>query len=657
MRLEVDNTTAVVPPPSRDNASNLDASKEALNMGIRSAQAGDKVNARIALLRATELDEKNESAWLWLASISEYPEELIAFLDNVLAINPENERAVQWMSATRALLSKTFVQRGTDAAEADQPMYAEDCFRKALEYDENCAAGWMWLASLSHEKMQQVAYLERVLKIEPENQAANNALASILANEEKAEFAEIKKAAFEGDALGSLAALERFCQRYPSNVDAWMLRSHLVLKPAEKIDALRHVLEINPKHKAAKHSFDSLNSMFADAEQSVAPVQEDVPLNGETAANEEFSEPIAAPVEELIFEPIKGDDELMQTIAISDEELKEMGVPEFAQANEPAEDWNRETEAFDVSSITVEDDIKDFDISEAIPMPSALPMNDEDPVPERTGFETTVQKTKGELNEISCAFCAYQNDVTAMSCASCLAVLSLSDLDQLLANSHADKYVIRKAVEKMEKDRSARPFDETEYTMLGIGHLNLKNFKYGLESLQTASKLNSANDVLRQQVQYLEARIEEIRLKDEAHAALVKSKTILVVDDSATVRKLIAGKLEKSGHEVFCCNSGAEALDQLKELTPDLVLLDIAMPDEDGYQVCRQIRGWVATANTPVVMISGKDGAYDMTRGESAGATGYITKPFGPETLMKAVEYYLAGGKDIEILVESTLAN
>ena len=81
------------------------------------------------------------------------------------------------------------------------------------------------------------------------------------------------------------------------------------------------------------------------------------------------------------------------------------------------------------------------------------------------------------------------------------------------------------------------------------------------------------------------------------------------------------------------------------------------MPNEDGYQVCRQIRGWVATANTPVVMISGKDGAYDMTRGETAGATGYITKPFGPETLMKAVEYYLAGGKDLEVLAESTLAN
>jgi twitching motility two-component system response regulator PilG len=73
------------------------------------------------------------------------------------------------------------------------------------------------------------------------------------------------------------------------------------------------------------------------------------------------------------------------------------------------------------------------------------------------------------------------------------------------------------------------------------------------------------------------------------------------------------------------------------------------MPDMDGYQVCRQIRGWVATANTPVVMISGKDGTFDKSKGEAAGSTGFITKPFGPETLMKAVEFFLAGGKDLEI--------
>lgn len=122
---------------------------------------------------------------------------------------------------------------------------------------------------------------------------------------------------------------------------------------------------------------------------------------------------------------------------------------------------------------------------------------------------------------------------------------------------------------------------------------------------------------------------------------MVKGKTILVVDDSPTVRKLIAGKLEKSGHEVVCCGDGIEAMSHLSTLRPDLILLDITMPRMDGYQVCKLIRGDADTKDTPVVMISGKDGFFDKVRGRMAGCSGYITKPFGPETLMKAVESYL----------------
>jgi twitching motility two-component system response regulator PilG len=66
----------------------------------------------------------------------------------------------------------------------------------------------------------------------------------------------------------------------------------------------------------------------------------------------------------------------------------------------------------------------------------------------------------------------------------------------------------------------------------------------------------------------------------------------------------------------------------------------------DGYQVCKAIRSNPATQDVPVIMISGKDGFFDKVRGRMAGTTGYITKPFGPETLMKAVESYLVGSSE-----------
>ena len=94
-------------------------------------------------------------------------------------------------------------------------------------------------------------------------------------------------------------------------------------------------------------------------------------------------------------------------------------------------------------------------------------------------------------------------------------------------------------------------------------------------------------------------------------------------------------------HALRGAEDGEQAVEILKSLTPHLVLLDISMPKLDGYQVCKMIRSNEKTKDVPVVMISGKDGFFDKVRGRMAGTTDYITKPFGPETLMKALGTYL----------------
>ena len=106
MRLDLDTATPQVlaSEPSASQGvlnNNAETLKELLAEGIKAAQAGSRAKARAALLRVVELEPQSESAWLWLASISEYPEELLVFLHKVLAINPENQRAVEWASATK----------------------------------------------------------------------------------------------------------------------------------------------------------------------------------------------------------------------------------------------------------------------------------------------------------------------------------------------------------------------------------------------------------------------------------------------------------------------------------------------------------------------------------------------------------------------------
>jgi len=92
---------------------------------------------------------------------------------------------------------------------------------------------------------------------------------------------------------------------------------------------------------------------------------------------------------------------------------------------------------------------------------------------------------------------------------------------------------------------------------------------------------------------------------------------------------------------VVCAVDGVDAIACLDRIDPDLVLLDITMPKMDGYQVCKLIRAKESIAGVPVVMISGKDGFFDKMRGNMAGSTDYITKPFSPEALMNILETYL----------------
>ena len=178
MRLEFEPTPSVLPYVENEIV-NQDVSLEVEKMlreGIRAAQDGNRVEARKLLLRVTETDENNENAWLWLASISEYPEELLVFLNNVLRVNPENKRALEWHQASKSLLAKTFVQRGVDAAKDERRDFARQCFEQALEHDAESELAWLWMASVADSDEEKKDCFEKVLSINPDNETARVSL-------------------------------------------------------------------------------------------------------------------------------------------------------------------------------------------------------------------------------------------------------------------------------------------------------------------------------------------------------------------------------------------------------------------------------------------------------------------------------------------------
>jgi two-component system KDP operon response regulator KdpE len=120
---------------------------------------------------------------------------------------------------------------------------------------------------------------------------------------------------------------------------------------------------------------------------------------------------------------------------------------------------------------------------------------------------------------------------------------------------------------------------------------------------------------------------------------------ILVVDDERRMVGFIRLNLEQDGFEVIEAYNGTEALDRLRDSLPDLVLLDIMMPDIDGFEILRTIR---EISQVPVIMLTAKGEENDKVRGLELGADDYVTKPFSPRELVSRVKAVLRRGSTFE---------
>jgi twitching motility two-component system response regulator PilG len=126
----------------------------------------------------------------------------------------------------------------------------------------------------------------------------------------------------------------------------------------------------------------------------------------------------------------------------------------------------------------------------------------------------------------------------------------------------------------------------------------------------------------------------------DAPAAVSTDITVLVVDDSKTIRNVAEKLLQKEGYNVVTADNGFEALPKIVDHRPDIIFLDIMMPRLDGYQTCSVIKNNVDFKHTPVVMLSSKDGVFDRAKGRLVGSEQFVTKPFTREDLLEAIEQY-----------------
>ena len=132
-----------------------------------------------------------------------------------------------------------------------------------------------------------------------------------------------------------------------------------------------------------------------------------------------------------------------------------------------------------------------------------------------------------------------------------------------------------------------------------------------------------------------------------------KSALVLVVDDEELVRTLVREALEQAGLEVCEATNGVQALEKFAECRPDIVVLDVMMPEMDGFTACSKLRGSPQGSRVPILMMTSLDDAASIAGAYEHGATDFVTKPINPTILSHRVRYMLRGSRTLDALLRS----
>jgi twitching motility two-component system response regulator PilG len=133
----------------------------------------------------------------------------------------------------------------------------------------------------------------------------------------------------------------------------------------------------------------------------------------------------------------------------------------------------------------------------------------------------------------------------------------------------------------------------------------------------------------------------EVAEVSETQAAEFNGVKVMIIDDSKTIRRTAETLLKKEGCDVITATDGFEALSKITDNRPDIIFIDIMMPRLDGYQTCALIKRNKSYKDTPVILLTSKDGLFDRARGRIVGSDQYLTKPFTREELLGAIKEYV----------------
>jgi|GEM_PF-1865907 len=549
-----------------------------LKQAVAAYRLGDKDRARELLNTASELNPDNPLIWLWRASVAASYKEAVSSLERVLALDPDNAKARQWMDKLQRARTEALRKAGIEVPEE------ADGARPTLVKSESAPVA----EALTHTEApsQEEASPETHSEAQPNEQSDRDPLLDLIAErDDQRQEAEQKPethAGVEGSSADTPAATTGTSEAAPSTTDDTDVLAELLAERQDQTPAV-------------------------DSSAAEAPPAEGTALKALPAPIQPAAETNSAAQDEDAFAWLRETGVAPDSDGASGEAglANDQPIAREPESNDafgpaPAAWPDTETESDQIETSPVHQETADSEASvEPEPAPASSPLV--------------------AAEQLACPVCEQMWTEPQRLCPGCGSLTDLALVDEAPRHDGADRAALRAAAKRLEDEIEAAPTAEA-HRHLGLVYMNLRQSNDALTHLREAVRLDPSDQDARAAVVVLEKR-----------------SLILAVDDSKTIQRMISSVLEKESYRVALAADGLQALSRLEKEMPAVMLLDITMPRMDGYQVCKIVTGNDATKHIPVIMLSGKDGFFDKVRGKMVGASNYITKPFDPTALLKAI--------------------
>jgi twitching motility two-component system response regulator PilG len=589
-----------------------------LRDGIAAAQARQFDRARPLLEQATAAAPADPVGWFWLAIASPSAGEAMRCLRRVLEIDTTHEQARNGL----VTLLQTEAQR---LAAAGSRADARDLAAEATRLAPGAQSVWLSFAALSDDQKERLDALRKAVAITPDDVQLRTRLRQALL---------ARGVTPSIDRAEARACFKEAAAINPNDPRVWQALAKLAETPADAVDALRELIRVAPDQPYGQ--FALRNALAADA-RALA----DAGRAGDALARwQEIISTANGDVEAWlgIAATTSNEDEAIQAIetahrlnptheqVIEAKARLERSKIDPATVAAPVDAFARFDAPADVAA-TTDDPFAQLDstldafaqLPEPVDVPAAAPTPAPAFTPEAVAAPDPILDLESALDEAA----ATHPPEAAV----------ILDFDTALTSPDLAVPVSQAATIAV----TASPADDDPFV---VSTPNLGDQLIAAQETAAAANPESRVPGPEPSTDATAAPAVAESVKVPAPSYGSSRKTVMIVDDSPTIRKILGLTLERAGYKVVAEPDGESAIERLIQVVPDMILLDIAMPKIDGYEVCKRIKQDPRTKAVPVVMLSGKGALFDKVKGHMAGASEYLTKPFETPAVLAVVANY-----------------